>query len=52
MDRDEMSIIYKAPSIDVSYQVSFHLTKRLQKRRFFLEFNQSETKIVCRGHVC
>ena len=33
-DRDEMSIIYRGPSIDTSYQVSVHLAKRFQKRRF------------------
>jgi hypothetical protein len=34
-DRDEMSNLYRGPSIDDSYQVSVHLVKRLQ-RRFFL----------------
>ena len=34
-DRDEMSNIYREPSIDASYQVSVHLAKRLQRRRFF-----------------
>jgi hypothetical protein len=50
-DRDEMSNIYRAPSIDASYQVSVHLAKRFQRRRF-LEINQSETRIVCGSHVC
>jgi hypothetical protein len=27
MDRNEMSNLYKGPSIDVSYQVSVHLAK-------------------------
>jgi hypothetical protein len=35
MDRDKMSNLYREPSIDVSYQVSVHLAKRLQRRRFF-----------------
>jgi hypothetical protein len=35
LDRDEMSTLYRGPSIDVSYQVSVHLTKRFQRR--FLE---------------
>ena len=35
MDRDEMSILYKGPPIDASYQVSVHLAKRFQRRRFF-----------------
>ena len=46
-----MSNLYRGPSKDASYQVSVHLTKRLQ-RRSFLEINQSETRIVCGGHVC
>ena len=42
---------YRGSFIDASYQVSFHLAKRLQRRRF-LELDQSETRIVCGGHVC
>jgi hypothetical protein len=33
-DRDEMSILYRGPAIDASYQVSVHLAKRFQRRRF------------------
>jgi hypothetical protein len=33
-DWDEMSILYRGSSIDASYQVSFHLAKRFQRRRF------------------
>jgi hypothetical protein len=50
-DRDGMSNLYRGPSIDASYQVSDHLVKRFQRRRF-LEINQSDTKIACGGHVC
>ena len=35
-DRDEMSNLYRGPSIDASYQVSVHLPKWFQRRRFFL----------------
>jgi hypothetical protein len=35
MDRDEMSSLYRRPPIDASYQVSVHLAKRFQRRRFF-----------------
>ena len=35
MDRDNMNIIYRGPSIDASYQVSVHLSKWFQRRRFF-----------------
>jgi hypothetical protein len=41
-----MSNLYRGHSIDASYQVSDHLAKRIQRRRF-LEINQSEKKIVC-----
>jgi hypothetical protein len=50
-DRDGMGNLYRGPSIDASYQASDHLAKRFQRRRL-LEINQSETKIVCGGHVC
>jgi hypothetical protein len=43
--------LYKGPSIDASYQVSVHLTKWFQRRRF-LEIDQSETRIACGGHIC
>jgi hypothetical protein len=51
MDQEEINNIYRRPSIDASYQVSFHLAKWLQKRRF-LEIDQSETRITCGGNVC
>jgi hypothetical protein len=34
-DQDEMSNLYRGPSIDASYQVLVHLAKRFQRRRFF-----------------
>jgi hypothetical protein len=34
-DRDEMSNLYRGPAIDASYQVSVHLAKWFQRRRFF-----------------
>jgi hypothetical protein len=49
-DRKGMSILYREPSIDASYQVSVHLAKRFQRRRF-LEIGQSETRMACGGHV-
>ena len=44
-DQNEMSNLYRGPSIDASYQVSVHLAKLFQRRRF-LEIDQSETRIV------
>jgi hypothetical protein len=32
MDRDEMSKLYRGPSIDAAYQVSVHLAKEFQRR--------------------
>ena len=34
-DRDEMCNLYRGTSIDAHYQVSVHLAKRFQRRRFF-----------------
>ena len=33
-DRDEISNLYRGPSIDASYQVSVYLAKWFQRRRF------------------
>jgi hypothetical protein len=35
MDRDKISNLYREPSIDATYQISVHLGKRFQRRRFF-----------------
>ena len=51
MDRDEMSTLYRRPSIDASYKVSVHLAQWFQRRRF-KKIGQSETRIACGGHVC
>ena len=48
-DRDKMSILHRGHSIDTSYQVSVHLGKWFQRRRF-LKISQSETRIACGGH--
>ena len=37
MDRDEMSNLYRGPSIDASYQVSVHLVEGFQRRRLKCE---------------
>jgi hypothetical protein len=39
------------PSIGASCQVSVHLAKQFQRRRF-LEINQTETRIAYGSHVC
>ena len=44
IDRDGMSILYREPSIDASYQVSDHLAKQFQRRRF-LEINYQKHEL-------
>jgi hypothetical protein len=43
-----MRNIYRGPTIDASYQISVHLAKQFQRRRF-LEIDQSETRTACGG---
>ena len=35
MDRDIINKIYRGPSKNAFYQISIHLAKRLQRKRFF-----------------
>jgi hypothetical protein len=51
-DQDKMIILYRGSSTDASYQISVHLGKWFQRRRFFLEINHSKTRMACGGHVC
>jgi hypothetical protein len=51
MDRDKMSILFRGPAIDASYQVSVHLAKQFQRRRF-VKIGQSEIRIAYGGHFC
>ena len=46
-DRDEMSIFYREPSIDASYQVSVHLAKGFQKRRLKCE----RCQVMAKAHI-
>ena len=46
-----MSNLYRGHSKDAPNQVSIHLAKRFQRRRF-LKIGQSETRITYGGHVC
>jgi hypothetical protein len=39
MDQDRMSIFYRGPSTDASYEDADHLAKRFQRRKF-LEIDQ------------
>jgi hypothetical protein len=49
-DWDGMSNSHRGTSIDASYQVSVHLAKLFQRRRF-LEIDQLETRIACGRHL-
>ena len=44
-DPDEMSNLYRGPSIDASYQVSVHLAEKFQRRRLKCE-KLTEKKII------
>jgi hypothetical protein len=50
MDQDKISNLYRGPGIDASYQVSVHLAKQFQRRRF-LKIGQSKTRITYGGHT-
>jgi hypothetical protein len=45
-----MSNLYRGHDIDASYQVSAHLAKQFQRRRF-KKIGQSETRIAYGSHV-
>jgi hypothetical protein len=47
-----MRTVYRGLSKDVSYQVFDSFGKAASEKKIFLEINQSETRIVCCGHVC
>ena len=51
MDRDEMSILYRGPSIDASYQVSVHLAKWLQRRRLKCEKLTNYGQVMAKGEL-
>ena len=49
-DWDEMSNLYRRSSIVASCQVSVHLAKNFQRRRFLFLICQSETRIANRSY--
>jgi hypothetical protein len=52
MDRDEMTIIYRGPSIDAPYQVSVHLAEGFQKRRLKCEkLTGDRRQVMVKAHV-
>jgi hypothetical protein len=52
MDRDEMSILYRGPSIDASYQISDQLALRFQKRRLKCEkLTDDGHQVIAKVHI-
>jgi hypothetical protein len=52
MDRDEMSNLYKEPSIDTSYQVSVHLAKGFQRRILKCEkLTDDGRQVMAKAHI-
>jgi hypothetical protein len=41
-DQEEISNLYRGPSIDASYQVPVHLTKQFRGEDFFKSANQKQ----------
>ena len=52
MDRDEMSNLYRGPSIDASYQISDQLALRFQRRRLKCEkLTDDGRQVMAKAHI-
>jgi hypothetical protein len=51
MERDNMSKLYRGPSIDASYQVSVHLAKGFQRRRLKCEKLTDGRQVMAKAHI-
>ena len=52
MDRDEITNIYRGPSIDASYQVSVHLAEGVQRRRLKCEkLTDDRRQVMVKAHI-
>jgi hypothetical protein len=52
MDRDEMSILYRGPFIDASYQVSVQLVEGFQRRRLKCEkLTDDGRQVMAKVHI-
>ena len=52
MDRDEMSNLYRGPSIDASYQVSDQLALQFQRRRLKCEkLTDDRCQVMAKAHI-
>ena len=51
-DRDEMSNLYRGPSIDASYQVSVHLAEGFQRKRLKCEkLTDDRLQVMAKAHI-
>ena len=51
-DRDKMSILYRGPSIDASYQVLVHLAEGFQRRRLKCEkITDDGRQVMAKAHT-
>jgi hypothetical protein len=52
MDRDDISNLYRGPSIDASYQVSVHLDEGFQRRRLKCEKLMDDGRqVMAKAHI-
>ena len=52
MDRDEMSNLYREPTIDASYQVLLHLAEGFQRRRLKCEkLTDDGRQVMAKAHI-
>jgi hypothetical protein len=52
MDQDEISNLYRGPSIDASYQVSVHLDEGFQRRRLKCEkLKDNRRQVMAKAHI-
>jgi hypothetical protein len=52
MDWDEISNLYRGPSINASYQVSVHLAEGFQRRRLKCEkLTDDRRQVIAKTHV-
>ena len=52
MDRDEMSNLYREPTIDASYQVLLHLAEWFQRRRLKCEkLTDDGRQMMAKAHI-
>jgi hypothetical protein len=52
MDRDEISNLYRGPSMDASYQISVHLAEGFQRRRLKCEkLSDDGRKVMTKARI-